>query len=190
MDKQLAQLCSNSYTPVPASEWVDVKDLRFGIFDVDGMTAVVFRGSANAKNWLRNLTIIPNRSRGGHLVHKGFHTALETVWTELVHRIPKNANLITTGHSFGAAVALLAAEAFNCRAVTFGCPRVYWRFGCKPIIDHRRFACDDDPVPMTPHFLYRHLEDGIVLHDPDDEWINPDDHGIEVYITRLNGGSK
>jgi hypothetical protein len=67
------------------------------------------------------------------LVHRGFQQALNRVWNT-VHRLVTdyrlrcpNAEICFTGHSLGAALALLAFSRFgdpNISLYTFGCPRV------------------------------------------------------------------
>lgn len=184
-----ADICHDSYGS--GIGYRDIGDLRYGIIRDGIRTILVFRGTANIMNIIRDVRFLPTRSMRGYLVHRGFHSAVDQVYQSVCHKIPTSArqDLIITGHSLGGAMALIMAESFDCRAVTFGCPRVYWRWGNTPMgVQHHRVVCDDDPVPLVPHVLYRHLcmPTG-VLHDADGSWIDASDHGIEVYCKRLRG---
>ncbi len=86
---------------------------------------LVFRGSANLKNWISNLKAIKAKwPKGGH-VHLGFMKAFEKIWPELdkiISSIP--LPLFYTGHSLGAALATLAASVKPPVALyTFGSPK-------------------------------------------------------------------
>lgn len=180
---QLAQLCRESYVGGP--EFMDVGDLRYGIFNVDGFLTVVFRGSANALNWLRDFNVGPRLTMHDHLAHGGFLSAFEELWPQLKDIGP---NVYVTGHSLGAAIAVLFAEALGCPVVTFGCPRVYSRLSSEPELLHSRIICDDDPVPMLPALTYSWRNAAtLVLKDDDGELVNPEDHNIDVYLSRLKG---
>lgn len=179
---QKAILCKASYDDADP-RFTTVGDLRFGLIN----NTLVFRGTANGKNALRDVTVIPGRTRRGYLAHKGFIQAEAALWDAVMARIYAEAprDLQVTGHSLGGAIALLFAEAFNLPAVTFGCPRVYFRFGTMPgYVKHTRVICDDDPVPMVPRVFYTHNTAARVLRDRDGG-IDVKDHGIDVYIRRL-----
>jgi len=178
--EQCAQACRLSYNPLPDHH--NVRDLRFSFKD----NILAFRGTSNKMNVRRDINVMPKRTIGGHLAHKGFVDAANELVMEVYNKTGglDRTKIVITGHSLGGAIALLFAELFNCRVITFGCPRVYCRFGSAPSIDHVRIICDDDPVPMIPNFMFRHLHAAKVLRDQDGG-IDVEDHDIDVYIARL-----
>ena len=179
-----AKLCQQSYDG--GLDFIEVEDLCFGIIHSEGSTVIVFRGSANLENWLRDFSVFPARSQEGYLAHAGFVKAFNVLWPVLLNHIPKDRPIVTTGHSLGGALAVLCAERLGCRAITFGCPRVYFWLTGMPKLYHTRIVCDDDPVTKVPHFLFKvPFAETRVLSDQDGELINPEDHRLGHYIKRL-----
>lgn len=183
MIKVCAELCQESYGD-GGPGWVDVGSLRYGVFVRDGFTIVVIRGTANMENWLEDAEAWPKRSCGGYLAHGGFVEAFRALCAGGMPTV-RAENLIATGHSLGGAVATLLAEHVGCRLITFGSPRVYWRFGGAPQLDHTRVVRDDDPVPRVPQFCYSHRCDPLSLDDGDRGLIEVEDHFIAGYIKAL-----
>ena len=187
---ELAQLCQRSYDG--GVEFTNVRDLAFGVIDCGDATVVVFRGSDNALNWLRDCSAVPERTRSGHYAHEGFVGAMDDLRDAVAARLPVGGKpIIYTGHSLGGAIAVLFAQEAGERAVTFGCPRVWWAPSATPSIDHVRVICDDDPVPMVPRIFFKHdlTEQVIVLNDHDGELVNPEDHFVDHYVDRLTKGA-
>lgn len=188
------QICDLSYKLVgEGCYFFEVDDLAFGHFvdDTAKTQYVVFRGSANIENWLKNARFLPNFTKTGLLAHGGFVSCVSNLFLPVLNTIRKDYKLIFTGHSLGAAIALLFAEFYgksNCEVITFGCPRVYLRFSQKPDVKHSRYVCDDDPVPLIPHLLYCHESDAIVLKDKDRKLVEAKDHGITIYLRRIQNG--
>ena len=107
-----------------------------------GHTSIVlsFRGSETLTNWIENLKIAKtdrDMSCAGCKVHSGFYGSWAPIATPVVAEIKRlqvvypSARLYTTGHSLGAALAVLAAYVleydygFSIAGVyTFGQPRV------------------------------------------------------------------
>lgn len=106
---------------------------------------VACRGSANLKNFATNLkfNLVPatqlsqNSVPKNAMVHEGFQAASVGLWRELSKPLKEHLNsstteIIYTGHSLGAATALLCATHFNASSkdgptlsiVTFGGPRL------------------------------------------------------------------
>jgi hypothetical protein len=123
-----------------------------------------------------------NRSAPG--VHRGFQAALNTVWSDVsrkiaIHRAEHpNAEFWLTGHSLGAALAILAASRLldpTCAVYTFGAPRV----GNQAFQDklagivHYRFVDGHDIVTRVPPGLlwYEHGTPSVFAVD---------EHGIRV----------
>ena len=70
-----------------------------------------------------------NRTRKGGKIHKGFKDALDQIWCELemyMKTIQRNQSVWFTGHSLGAAMAVVAADRWlGARGLyTFGCPGI------------------------------------------------------------------
>lgn len=183
-----AHLCEASYDQ-GAAGFVDVDDLRYGVFFESDIAIVAIRGTANAHNALRDVWIRPSRICTGEWVHKGFASGFEVICQAI--KSPGNPTVrevIWTGHSFGAAVALLLADVAGVgQCVTFGCPRPYLRFNGNPNPRHTRVRTDDDPVTMIPRAFYRLPDPGreIVLRDDDNAVIDVADHSMSVYKERL-----
>ena len=183
MLKTCAQLCLDSYDD-NAPGFVTVGDLRYGVFDTEHGRIVVIRGTSNADNWLTDARAFPARSCGGYLAHKGFVAAYRELCTGGMPTT-KGADIIATGHSLGGALATLLAEHTGCKVVTFGSPRVYWRFGRAPKLNHVRIVRDDDVVQHVPKFLYSHRAEPVVLKDDDWHIVQITDHFMEGYVEAI-----
>jgi hypothetical protein len=174
----LAQLCEASYDPNDP-RFREAKDMRFGVIEGN----LVIRGTANTRNVWRDITALPWQSRSGGAVHYGFAHAAEKVRSALTSA-EVAAIRGASGHSLGGAAALLLARELQVPVVTFGCPRLDFRWCAPTLTKHDRYVCDDDPVPMIPRFLYTHQAEPIILADRDGG-IDVKDHGIAVYVRRL-----
>lgn len=108
------------------------------------------------------------------LVHQGFKRALDRVWDEVrgcladYRRSHPDAEMCFTGHSLGAALALLASSRFadrNISLYTYGCPRTGNQEFCDRVLaDPRkttfRFVNVNDSVAHVP------LESPFYKHAP------------------------
>jgi triacylglycerol lipase len=132
---------------------------------------VSFRGTSERADWRSDLDIRRVSTPFGK-VHRGFHAALDRVWSDiepLIARERETRALWFTGHSLGGALAALAAG--RCALErrwpvaglhTFGQPRV----GNRKFADHLhdalgnryfRFMNNLDTVPgVLSSFAYRH----------------------------------
>ncbi len=121
---------------------------------------------------LRHLALVTHLFSEPCLVHRGFQLALNQVW-EKVHRLVTNyrlthprAEICFTGHSLGAALALLSFSRFadpDMSVYTFGCPRVGDGAFRDRVLSHPgrgiyRFVNYNDAVAHIPteSLLYRH----------------------------------
>lgn len=112
-----------------------------GAFGAGGHTLVLsFRGSENLQNWVENLKIAKtdrNMSCAGCKVHSGFYDCWRSLSAPMVEELRALrashplAEVYVTGHSLGAAIAMLAAYELQYEeripvagVYTFGQPRV------------------------------------------------------------------
>lgn len=146
-------------------------------------------GTNNLACWLADLDCELVKSPSFGRVHAGFMTAATAMFDE-VHRLkPK----IITGHSEGAALALLLAGLL---ALTDEAPIIVYAFEPPQItvddtlrhllklytIDTRLYRHGEDIVPMVPRLLHdwRHPADLIQFGVPALPIWNVDDHAIEA----------
>ncbi|NGO71024.1 lipase family protein [Streptomyces boncukensis] len=145
----------------------------------DHMVVVAFRGTepTQARDWLSDVDAPGTTGPGGHgMVHVGFAQALDVVHQELTKTVEEfrdqDQTLWITGHSLGAALAMLAAARLHFEAPglladgvhTFGQPRT----GDRDLADaydaaftarHFRFVNNNDVVPqLPPEPLYHHVK--------------------------------
>jgi len=133
-----------------------------------------FRGSDNIMNWLEDADVIKTSYNqpgcSNCYVHKGFKTSYDSLKTDLnsyvstLHSKYSTATVVVTGHSLGAAEAMLAAvdqqqSGLKVNYYSYGCPRVgdtsFAKFYNGLITStNLRAVYRNDPVPTVPgHFL-------------------------------------
>ncbi len=128
----------------------------------------------------------------GSEVHGGFFDATKELWPDIKKDLDSLSisELFVTGHSLGAAMAVIAAMMHPFKeVVTFGEPSVGNNInknlgGCK----HIRFVNGDDPVTKAiPEIVYEHHSDPINIQDISGSDIRFD-HSIISYAEILGEG--
>lgn len=133
--------------------------------DDPGMAVIVFRGTTNVRDWMKNLDMrtapVENPKLGEDGIvgsfHRGFHDNYRSIHDEIEKRLVGAESMppYTTGHSLGGALAVVATWYQSAQRLaacyTFGAPRVG---------DHRlmglfktpiyRIVNAADPVPFVP----------------------------------------
>ena len=159
------ELAAGSPIHEPSTDTQAYVTIRRPEGDDSGMTVIVFRGTTNVRDWMKNLDIrtAPVRSpmSGEHGIigsfHRGFHDNYRSVHDEVEKRLAgtETMPLYITGHSLGGALAVIATWYQSAQRLaacyTFGAPRVG---------DHRlmgwfktpmyRIVNAADPVPFVP----------------------------------------
>lgn len=137
---------------------------------------VSFRGSVsnNFTNWFTDLQVRPVPFFSFGRVHRGFYEALDSVWKGLSDYIPtsETRRLRVTGHSLGAALAVLAGVRFAGEyrdnmvnsIYTYGQPRVgdddFRNAFKRSYLEGRlyKFALSNDVVTVVPPYIKKVME--------------------------------
>jgi hypothetical protein len=128
------------------------------------VSILAFRGTeVDPGDWATDLRAWPSAWTEGGRVHKGFAVALAAVWGDLAPRLAAvPGRMLYTGHSLGAALAVLAGSRHPPHALyTYGSPRVgdedFVRM-LASVESHRFTNCCDMVCRLPPEtFGYRHL---------------------------------
>jgi len=191
----------------------DQKDeVAFEVKQVDGISIIVIRGTANTSNMLSDIDIrLVSDTRTGIRLHKGFRDAATTIMqiidTSMTTRgvvqgqtltYPLEHTVHVTGHSLGGAVAQIIGmwlhkRGKNVQVFSYGSPKV-----SDQVLDsqptHWRVVRLSDPIPLSPPWPYRHT--GLFIDSQDLDW-GPDNdnqlisktdgltHAIAKYVTSL-----
>ncbi|MFO0935368.1 MAG: lipase family protein [Gemmataceae bacterium] len=137
-----------------------------GILRYPNMTVLAFQGTITnqsveaVKDWLQDFMILRVPALGlPGLVHQGFAVQLELIWDKILNELknPFSPPLYVTGHSQGAAVAVLATKALEMAGIkveetyTFAAPRPGdATFAASVNTPVYRFEFGDDIVPHVP----------------------------------------
>lgn len=149
----------------------------FAYRESDETVFVIFRGTESWKDVLTDASVYKNPlpfmedTAPSAKVHRGFFTHYRAVLDavkEYITRHTDRKRVVITGHSLGAAIAVLCASRIkddfdddNVRCVVFGCPRVgnsAFVRRAEEIIDIERFVVGNDPVSDIPTRLrWKHV---------------------------------
>ena len=142
----------------------------------DGLVIVTFRGTDSKRNWMNNFCFakrsVPYDNTDTEIrVHEGFLRTYRSVRKKIHDLIPQGAcRVIVTGHSLGAALAVLCAVDIqynfphkDVQAYLFGCPRVgnkaFSKSYNKRVFKTLRIVNGNDIVTKVPFAFmgYRHV---------------------------------
>ena len=136
------------------------------VLQEDGVTILIFRGTANAKNVLSDIDI---RTFDDDLLdvklHRGFRDAAESIYGDIKRNYELDHTVFLTGHSLGGAVAQIIGmwlhkRGYNVQIFTYGSPKVSTTFTFNDP-NHWRVVDRSDPVPFLPPIPYVHS--GVVI---------------------------
>lgn len=192
----LAMLCKQIYTEMPTvwDHYWSRDDVVVARRVVEGDNVIVFRGSATLEDWERDLQGLPTKHKHLGWCHSGFLEGMDNLVEEILPTL--SGRIIVTGHSLGAARALLFTALATIqkvsieRTVVFGCPRPgSWKLarllrGCATKIESYRNR--DDPVTYVPYLMgfYAHPIEPTQVEAPRSPRDVPplSDHRMESYI--------
>ena len=148
------------------------------------------RGTASKPNIWQDLEVtLVNDSVLGHAIHGGFQRDAQSVWGDAQSYLRKDYSIRVTGHSLGAAVALLVGAYANAegytvtRIVNFGQPKVTTDDVESLLLETVTRVIDDkDVVPMVPPpgiaHPYRHVGPEVILR-PGSKYVYLDEHDVD-----------
>jgi hypothetical protein len=222
-DARIAEVCEDAYLTKKEAEDKGYVFISDGDTDAQAVVALekdtllfAFAGSDSLTDYKFNLDFL-KREEG---IHPGFRDVFLSLHYDVARLIRVNQqanpaiNIAFAGHSSGGAVAILAYSSFyrrlrECRAITFGCPRVYGREskGMSYSIGYNlkesnitRYEHPRDPIVSVPPKIlgYRHVGKTIKLEllQPDPEggnWFSklfkklPSRHSMKRYAKNTKG---
>lgn len=160
----------DQFNDVMGKSWLDIKFFDFGSTQAYALNSkrnyiLVFRGTEPTK-WadikadlkFRKVSSISTSGIKEGKVHRGFKSALDLVWDDIVAHMKKckadKKNVFVTGHSLGGALATLVAGRLDDAEVvlyTYGAPRVgNAAWNKKQKFMHYRFRNNNDIVTRVP----------------------------------------
>ena len=159
-----------------------INDIKYIVLmdEVNKSYFISIRGTSNSHNALQDIKFFKDKSfRLGIELHTGFHRTAEMIADDLLARLDKTWTTWLTGHSLGAAEALIVAWYLDysghniAECITFGQPKLTDSHGIRKMrgkIKVTRIVNETDVVPLVPpagtHMnRYAHLGDMIKLLD-------------------------
>ncbi len=156
--------------------WATPKDLAAGLWLQGTQCVLVFRGTNQSKNWLRNIDAKPCAWRGHGQVHQGFLKSFEACIAELEASLAETRAAIPElkvfccGHSLGAAMASIAGLALQAHAIyNYGSPRLCDQTFANAYTNIKHYRCcnvDDLVTHLPPSNVlvtYQHIGEPIWL---------------------------
>ena len=197
----LAGLCADLYDDTKASAWVhswETDNVHIAHAQAEGADILVFRGSVEVQDWIRNANAFPEWHPNLGFVHAGFAAGLDEVMPEVQAAV--GDRVVITGHSLGGArarilAALRVIEGWPVEQVTvFGSPRPGFaniaRVIQKSGMSHSSYRNRNDPVPLVPGVLpfWEHTEawTPIDARPADTDFAPLRDHDIGLYVSGLS----
>jgi triacylglycerol lipase len=159
----------------------------------DDVSVIAIRGTETQHQWLEDFRAIAQPvSHQGWWIHRGF----DDVWQSIAASLQQawtiassaNARVYITGHSLGAAVALIMGvqhpEAFTW---TFAGPAVFSPIRAVPSAPNVvRVINPDDLVPKVPlPPLYHHIGAEVLIAGAPDRFDFAKQHGLDTYAAGL-----
>jgi len=194
---EMAEHCKEVYEE---GEELEDDQFSYNLVRSGGISILIFRGTANAKNVLTDIDIRFIKDDDLDLyLHKGFMDAATTVMQDIDNNHTLDKTVYLTGHSLGGAMAQIVGmwldkRGKNVQIFTFGSPKVTTTFLYNEP-NHWRVAMRSDPVPFLPPYPYVHS--GIHIDPETLDWdesheegniMETDglDHSINEYLDILN----
>ena len=167
-------------------------------------TILIFRGTANDKNFWTNVNMTMWHDEGlDTLLHRGFRDAADIIYSDIKNNYKLEPTVYLTGHSLGGAIAQIIGmwlhkDGYNVQIFTFGSPKVCTKFLFNEP-NHWRVAVRSDPVPYMPGIPFVHS--GVHIdpetlewdesHIEDSMWgIDKQDHSVVDYLDMLYNHSE
>jgi len=167
---EMAGYCNEAYRKATKeNKLYEIRNDEFSyhVKQDSGVTILIFRGSANAKNFLSDIDLRPWKDKGlgeyyqGNVyLHRGFRDAAMFTFEDIKANYELEQTVYLTGHSLGGAMAQVIGlwlnnDGYNIQIYTFGSPKVSTSFfGNRPL--HYRVALHSDPVPFLPPYPFLH----------------------------------
>lgn len=171
MLKQLAKISKGAYSGVfehKVLHTINTKGIQAYILEVGEACVVVFRGSDEVQDWVFNIQAGVTYTAYGNM-HKGFKKSWDLIARELRDNLP-NKPLYFTGHSYGAALALISAIYIpHEQVITFGCPMVTHKHTTAKA-NHIRVRNNNDIVTQLPSLGYKHFGELVYIDYNGKQW--------------------
>ncbi|MDD5249658.1 MAG: hypothetical protein PHY45_11765 [Rhodocyclaceae bacterium] len=192
----LAQNCAAIYDDANRQSWAkywELDGVHIALAHYAEADVLVFRGSADAQDFMRDADAVPEWHPNLGFLHAGFAAGLDDVMAEVHSAVGERVAI--TGHSLGGARArILAAmrviEGWPVHQLcVFGSPKPGFanvsRIIQKSGMAHSSYRNRNDPMPLMPGLLplWEHPEDWIALDEhPDVNDFDPlRDHSMALY---------